>query len=415
MGLVVWIGVLGFLLVECVAFDSVTQRDREFAATRLTRVAFGSCAKLGQHEDVFDTIRRQQPQVFVLAGDAVYNDVKLGPIPGMFRPASIATMRDNFKARREGAAFKRLAESAHVLAVWDDHDFGLNDAGGELPFKEASREVFLEFAREPKDSPLWRRNGIFASHSFDGGRVKVVLLDVRFNRSENGVLGEEQWQWLEKELVEDSHEIKLLVSPIQVFMFDRPLQEKFSQHWPSYERLAAMINRANGVIVLSGDVHMSSFLRSDCGLSYNVTEFTSSGLTHTILDNAFTRLAAPFVQTWFRSRFELGSTVIKRSFGVVDIDWDARMVNLSMKDAENGETLQELRLEIDSLKPGKRLPSFSECGHFGGRRFTMHWSEVVRVGTFFSAIFGVGLGILMYCQCANARLARQRKHQKKGE
>jgi hypothetical protein len=56
------------------------------------------------------------------------------------------------------------------------HDYGLNDADGSLPFKEASREVFLEFAREPKDSPRWTRNGIYASYSFDNGRVKVLCL-----------------------------------------------------------------------------------------------------------------------------------------------------------------------------------------------------------------------------------------------
>jgi alkaline phosphatase D len=403
--------VVAAIVALCAAFETAAQRDAAFAATRVTRVAFGSCAKVGLHEDVFDAIREQQPQVFVLAGDAVYHDKKIGPIPGMFRPASLAEMRDNFMRRRQGPAFKRLAESAHVVAVWDDHDFGLNDAGGEFGLKEESRKLFLNFAEEPKDSARWQRKGLYTAHSFDGGRLKIVLLDVRYERVAGNSLGEEQWQWLERELAESTHEVLLLVSPIQVFAFDRPLQEKFSQSFAAYQRLAGLLAGVRGVVVLSGDVHMSSFLRSDCGLSYNVTEFTSSGLTHTVLDNAFTRLAAPFVHGWLRSRFEVGRTVTERSFGLVDIDWSTRRLNLTMVSAERRTGVQSVVLELDALRPGPHAVSFASCEVFSGARFTMHWSEVVRVGIFGSSLFGAALGVLMWCRCSRAR----RQHRAKGE
>ncbi len=102
-------------------------------------------------------------------------------------------------------------------------------------------------------------------------------------------------------------------------MLDRPLQEKFSQHWGSYVRLVELISKSFGVILLSGDVHMSCFLRSECGLSYNVTEFTSSGLTHSLVDNFWTNLAAPFVNGILGSAFQVPNRKIftGRSFGGV--------------------------------------------------------------------------------------------------
>ncbi len=145
----------------------------------------------------------------------MYHDKKFGPLPGVFRPSSLEEMRANYHQRRAGQGFAKLANEAHLLTIWDDHDFGLNDADGRLPFKEESRRLFLEFAEEPSDSPRWKNNGIFSSYSFDQGKIKIILLDVRFNRSDADVLGEQQWTWLEHELADASAELKFLVSPIQ--------------------------------------------------------------------------------------------------------------------------------------------------------------------------------------------------------
>jgi alkaline phosphatase D len=299
-----------------------------------------------------------------------------------------------------------------VVGVWDDHDFGLNDAGAEFALREDSRRLFLEFLGEPRDSKRWGRRGLYASHSFAGGRLKVVMLDVRYERRDGVAIGEEQWAWLERELADETADVVLLVSPIQVLVFDRALQEKFSQHFASYERLAGLLRRRRGVVLLSGDVHMSSFLRSDCGLSYNVTEFTSSGLTHTIMDTAITRLFAPFVHSWLRSRFEVGNTVTERSFGLVDIDWERRRLNLTMMSAARRVPLQSLVVELDSLRPStQQQPSFASCAEFAGPRFTMHWSEVLRVGIFGSSLFGAVLGVFLWCRCARGR----RKTRPKGE
>jgi alkaline phosphatase D len=40
-----------------------------------------------------------------------------------------------------------------VVGTWDDHDYGLNDAGKEFEGKADSMQLMLDFVGEPKDSP----------------------------------------------------------------------------------------------------------------------------------------------------------------------------------------------------------------------------------------------------------------------
>ncbi|MCG6867158.1 MAG: hypothetical protein LJE91_00065 [Gammaproteobacteria bacterium] len=49
-----------------------------------------------------------------------------------------------------------------VLATWDDHDYGENDAGAEYPMKQQSERIFLDFFGVPPGAPSHMRPGIYA-------------------------------------------------------------------------------------------------------------------------------------------------------------------------------------------------------------------------------------------------------------
>ncbi len=70
-----------------------------------------------------------------------------------------------------------------VIATWDDHDYGENDAGREFPFKAESKEIFLKFWSEPDPSPRREHAGIYTSYLFEDEaiekRLQVILLDTR--------------------------------------------------------------------------------------------------------------------------------------------------------------------------------------------------------------------------------------------
>lgn len=40
-----------------------------------------------------------------------------------------------------------------VVGTWDDHDYGLNDAGKEFGGKKTNQRLLLDFLDEPQDSP----------------------------------------------------------------------------------------------------------------------------------------------------------------------------------------------------------------------------------------------------------------------
>lgn len=42
-----------------------------------------------------------------------------------------------------------------VIGTWDDHDYGLNDAGKEFSGKDATQRLLLDFLDEPEDSARW--------------------------------------------------------------------------------------------------------------------------------------------------------------------------------------------------------------------------------------------------------------------
>lgn len=125
-------------------------------------------------------------------------------------------------------------------------------------------------------------------------------------------LGEAQWAWFDKQLRKPA-EIRLVCSSTQIIPDKKGMDE-----WGCFprerQRLFDLIEttKADGVILLSGNVHFSKVSRVEATV-YPFLDFTSSGLTHinevyAKADNEF-RVAGPFVEL---------------NFGLVEIDWSAR-------------------------------------------------------------------------------------------
>jgi alkaline phosphatase D len=85
-----------------------------------------------------------------------------------------------------GGSFRRLRETSRVFAVWDDHDYGRNDAGREFPIREQSQSIFLDFWEVSENDPRRERPGIYHEELFDlgGTRVQLILLDTRYFRTD---------------------------------------------------------------------------------------------------------------------------------------------------------------------------------------------------------------------------------------
>ncbi|MBO0341592.1 alkaline phosphatase D family protein [Flagellimonas profundi] len=305
-------------------------------------VAFGSC-NMSQEQNLFwDDILAENPDVWIWGGDIVYADTD-----DVERLKSIYAMQDTV------AGYAKLRNEVPVIGTWDDHDFGLNDGGADFAIKSESQQVFLDFMGVPKDSERRTQEGVYTSHEYEvpAGKIKVIVLDTRYFRSElikdedskkrykptmdstATVLGEAQWQWLENELKGSDADFNLIMSSIQVLSGEHGF-ETWGNFPLEVKKLENIIVKsgAKGVIILSGDRHISEFSRADVvGLSYPLVDFTSSGLTHSY--SSFS--GEP-------NQYRVGEVVSDKSYGVITFDFDKKEADMKMK-GDNGVLLQELK------------------------------------------------------------------------
>ena len=348
------------------------------------RLAFGSCSRHDHPQTVWGAVRGLRPDAFVWLGDVIYADGKLKD--GTRTYYGNDAHRRMYAAQSAHPEYAALARETRVLGTWDDHDFGFNNAGSEWGEKIFAQRAFLDFLGEPEASPRRRRPGVYESYTFRGlGRdasrsVRLVLLDTRYFKTDETVLGEEQWRWLERVLLGGEGEgsssgapsganrgddesfvppddvapvdLTIVGSSIQVHPDTQTLLEGLArgiESWNAYprekRRLLDLVARSRAATVfLSGDVHHAEIVTAPpaCELPGELVELTSSGMTHTVLDEipkAFgaRRLAAlvvpkmlprwlfPNVGTLRRARF------VGHNFGEVAVDFDAH------DDGDDGE------------------------------------------------------------------------------
>ncbi|KAG0467284.1 hypothetical protein HPP92_018864 [Vanilla planifolia] len=201
----------------------------------VSRLAFGSCANQSARQPIWDAIVEFDPQVFIWLGDNIYGDNRrplrlfgveatIGPWKNTprFFPSTEVELRRRYQLAKSQPGYGRLRQRTRVIGTWDDHDYGLNDAGKEFGGKNISQRLLLDFLDEPEDSPRRKQAGVYASYVFGphGQQVKVILLDTRYHRdplsSDGTILGKSQWEWLEKELYGPETEITIIASSIQV-------------------------------------------------------------------------------------------------------------------------------------------------------------------------------------------------------
>lgn len=330
-----------------------------------TRIAFGSCAHQDKQQPIWDVILESRPDLFIFLGDNVYGDTR-----------DPSVLQAKYAKLRAKPGFQRLCAQVPIMATWDDHDYGENDAGYEYPMKEESRRIFCEFWGEPSDSVRRTREGIFDSIIFSAGNrsLQVILPDLRFNRTpirsldlgsarykdwaerleregrevpgpyernpdlSATMLGEVQWQWLEAQLKEPV-DLRILASGLQV-VADFPGWEAWINYTSDHQRLLQSIRkyRADGLICISGDTHYGEISRLDLNSPYPLWDITSSGLTEV------------WPVTPPNSR-RIGNVIREQNFGLLTVDWfDAEASILAQVIGINGEPRLEQRIYLDTLR-----------------------------------------------------------------
>jgi alkaline phosphatase D len=319
----------------------------------LTRIAFGSCADQSLPQPIWDAVLRARPELFIFMGDNVYGDVSA---------AALTELREAYRVAEAIPQLRTLRETVPHLATWDDHDYGVNDGGGDFPYKRQSQALFVETWKLPADDPRRTREGLYHAEAFGppGQRVQVILLDPRYFRSplkqtdQRGapgkeryvpdddpaktMLGEAQWQWLEQQLRVPA-DLRLVVSSIQ-FLAEGHGWERWGNLPRERRRLIDLIaaTKANGVVFLSGDRHLSALYEEATGVPYRLVEITSSSLNR------------PYRNAREAGPNRIGDLYWPENFGTAEIDWQARNVVLTIHGID-GAPQRQVSVAIGELQP----------------------------------------------------------------
>jgi alkaline phosphatase D len=300
-------------------------------------IATGSCTYInetaydrpgkayGKQYGIFESITNAQPDMMLWLGDNVY-----------FREAdwlSRSGILRRYTHSRSLPELQPLLQTGHHYAIWDDHDYGPNDALGSFPQKRLTREAFGLF---------WANNGYGLdgqggiTGAFQFNDLHFFMLDNRWSRSSATsqtvppqMLGKAQIDWLVENLAYSHAPFKIVAVGGQI-LNDAAVWENYANYPVEREYLLDRIAEEGieGVVFLTGDRHHTELCRVvHKGVTmYDLTISPLTSGTHEDGDAATT------------NRVE-GKLYNKTNFGLLEVSGPgkARVLNMRVMDADGNE------------------------------------------------------------------------------
>lgn len=241
-------------------------------------LAFGSCARWQREprQTLWRVIEAYRPDFFCWLGDNVYADT-LDP----------QILAEEYRRQREVPDLQSLNRHVPQLAVWDDHDYGLNNHDRTNPRRVENLEVFRRYWPNPSYG-LPGTPGVFFHYRYGG--VDFFFLDDRYHRDPNAtppgpgksMLGAGQMAWLREGLRASRAPFKVIVSGSVFADAKGPDGDAWSAFRHERDALFDFLRdeRIEGVVLLSGDTHtgeLNCIPRSAQG-GYDLYDLTSSPL-----------------------------------------------------------------------------------------------------------------------------------------
>jgi len=285
-------------------------------------VAIGSCffladasglyggTEYGGGYEIFDAIAAKSPDVMLWLGDNLYFQT-----PDFLDPSSMAA---RYKRQRTHSSLAKLLVATSHLAIWDDHDYGPNDADASYVMKGEALKLFQRWWANPSQG-LPDTPGIFGTAR--RGDVEFFLLDDRYYRSANRapegpdkmLYGTKQLAWLKNALIHSRAPIKIIAGGGQ-FWNKANRFEGWNHFATEQAGFAAWLidQKIEGVLFLSGDRHFGELLKIDRPGAYPLYEFTSSPL-------ASRAWANPEAGEQMNPDVVPGTLIGKRQFGLIRV------------------------------------------------------------------------------------------------
>ena len=255
------------------------------------RIAFGSCFEQDRNDpEIWRSISSKSPDLFLFLGDNVYVDSD--------RPEKFTKDYGTLLANN---GVRKLMNQTDIMAIWDDHDYGLNDGGKHFAAKEIAKRAFVSAFNYAEIKNIPDGQGIYHSRnlSINDKTIRVIMLDTRWYRddllehqlseedradfelgpyrphwdSSKTLLGSEQWAWLE-ETISKPADLNIIVTSIQ-FISENTAWEIWANFPHERQRLLELIheNAFGKTVFLSGDVHRgeASAMQLNDWMLYDIT------------------------------------------------------------------------------------------------------------------------------------------------
>ncbi len=312
-----------------------------------TRIAFGSCARIQAHpvQPIWDAVREWRPDLFLWLGDNVYHDTLEGPI-----------MADMYRWQRRVPNLQPLLRNVPQLAIWDDHDFALNDSDRRNPVKDIGLEVFKRYWANPShglpDAP-----GCFFKYGY--GDLDLFMTDGRYHRDPNDapdtpektILGKRQFEWLTTELKRSKATFKVIACGSGWSGAKGPGGDSWSAFPHERARLFDFIRdeKIEGVVLLSGDTHvgeLNCIPWSEKG-GYDLYDLVSSPLAQDPKPTYLGRDAEVRIRQPYQGSVNFGALVVDTTGPEPTLTYD-------LMTAQVGRAWDTLTLKASDLRNGVR-------------------------------------------------------------
>ena len=255
----------------CIPFISLCLLSITSEKVYAYKYGLGSCLDQDREQSIWSAIKKENVDGFMFLGDNVYGDIPSGKLSKMKK--AYQTQKDRLP--------RWLMDDKDILAIWDDHDFGVNDGGGDYPLKQESEKMFLDFWKIHSSDPRRKRDGIYFKQTkkIEGIEIDIIGLDTRYfrsklkskkntyqpnNDSSATILGQDQWAWLKSSIFNSSADIIVILSSIQILATNHPYEkwDNFPQERKKLLNLMAIAAKDKTIIAVTGDRHKSGIYQN---------------------------------------------------------------------------------------------------------------------------------------------------------
>ena len=243
-------------------------------------------------ERMWDTLATQSFDAFLLLGDNVYIDYPKVPEAQQYC----------YYRRQSRPEFRRFTPNVPIYAIWDDHDFTVNDGEGgpEIDTPSWKRPVWNLFKNQ-WPNPYYGGGDEHPGCWFDFsiGDIDFIMLDCRYYRenpkevNDPSMLGEFQKDWLKEKLKTSTATFKVIASSVPWAKDTKPGSDDTWDGFPNERKeIFSFIseNNIDGVLLLSADRHRSDAWKVILPEGYTTYDLMSSRLTnvhtHDLMDGS---------------------------------------------------------------------------------------------------------------------------------